>query len=318
MSLLDGFRWQELFTGADSLLVANAAYVDDTTGLRAKYWRSTPEERRSVLLPFIWNEVPAMGEIHGNRKYGSNMNLTNKMWFSYPGYNEILTGKADDNRISSNDKVYNPNVTFLEEYNLSDQYKGKVAAFASWDVFPYIINDDRSKVPVNSGNRMAEGDSLTETENFLNKIQPYTPSPFGPSARLDFFTDYYALEYMKRKHPDIVFIANDETDDFAHQGKYDAYLNSAHFADVFLRELWQFIQNDPYYRDNTTVVVTADHGRGYDPLDEWRSHGDEINGADQTWLIVFGAQANKAGEIKADEQLYTSEIAEKIRSILDN
>lgn len=32
---LDGLRWQELFSGADPLLIANKEYVDDTTGLKS-------------------------------------------------------------------------------------------------------------------------------------------------------------------------------------------------------------------------------------------------------------------------------------------
>jgi len=46
---------------------------------------------------------------------------------------------ADDERITSNDKIDNPNTTVLEFINQQPSYKGKVAAFASWDVFPYII-----------------------------------------------------------------------------------------------------------------------------------------------------------------------------------
>ncbi|MEH6405817.1 MAG: phosphoglyceromutase, partial [Leeuwenhoekiella sp.] len=248
---------------------------------------------------------------------GSKMNLTNQKWYSYPGYNEILTGKADDERINSNAKMYNPNITFLEELNKSRQYDGKVAAFASWDVFPYIINDKRSGIPVNAGYAVAKGENLTEIERFLNKIEPNIPSPFGTSARLDFFTDYYALEYIKRKHPDVIYIANDETDDFAHQGEYDAYLDSAHSADAFLKELWEYTQNDSYYKGKTTFIITCDHGRGTDPLDTWRSHGGDVKGADQTWLLIYGAQAKKDGEIKIEEQLLTSEIAGMIKKMLD-
>src|SRR5699024_9326815 len=139
--------------------------------------------------------------------------------FSYPGYNEILTGEADDERINSNEKMNNPNITILEELNNSEAYAGKVAAFGSWDVFPYIINEQRSGVPVNAGFEKSKGDDLTKIEQFLNKAQPNTPSPWG-SVRLDMFTHNYALEYMKRKHPDMVYIAYGETDDFAHGGNY--------------------------------------------------------------------------------------------------
>ena len=42
---LDGFRWQELFTGADPKLIANRDYVGDTTSLKENYWRDTPAAR---------------------------------------------------------------------------------------------------------------------------------------------------------------------------------------------------------------------------------------------------------------------------------
>ena len=42
------------------------------------------------------------------------MSLTNKHWFSYPGYSEILLGQAHDDVIKSNDSVRNPYPTVLE------------------------------------------------------------------------------------------------------------------------------------------------------------------------------------------------------------
>lgn len=63
---LDGFRWQELFTGADSLLIDNKGYVHNAEMLKEAFWRDTPKERREALLPFIWDQVEKMGQIHGN------------------------------------------------------------------------------------------------------------------------------------------------------------------------------------------------------------------------------------------------------------
>src|SRR5699024_12739381 len=102
-------------------------------------------------MPLIWATVADIGTSPGNRARGSKVNLTNKMVFSYAGYNEILTGEADDEHINSIDKINNPNITILEQLNNSEAYAGKVAAFGSWDVFPYIINEQRSGVPVNAG-----------------------------------------------------------------------------------------------------------------------------------------------------------------------
>ena len=312
---LDGFRWQELFTGADPLLVANEKYVNDSTELKELFWRKTAEERREALLPFFWSKLAKTGQLHGNRSLGSKVDLTNKMWFSYPGYNEILSGLADDERIDSNAKINNPNTTVLEIANKTNKYKGKVAAFGSWDVFPYIVNEERSGVPVNAGFEIAKGNNLTDREKFLNELQPKVPSPWG-TVRLDAFTHYYALETMKKDHPELVYIAYGETDDFAHDGDYEAYLKSAHATDTMIKELWNFTQQDKFYKNNTTFIITTDHGRGTDPLDTWRSHGGDIKGANGVWMILFGKGVSAEGELKIDEQLYTNQIAPSILKLL--
>lgn len=311
---LDGFRWQELFTGADSLLVTNKEYVHNPDMLKNTYWRDTPKERREVLLPFVWSQVSKMGQLHGNRNLDSKVNLTNTMWFSYPGYNEILTGTADDARITSNDKMNNPNTTILERYNNSPKGKDKVAAFGSWDVFPYIVNEERSGIPVNAGFESATKNP-NEREKFLNQLQEQIPSPWG-SVRLDAFTHHYALEHMKKENPNLVYISYGETDDFAHDGDYQSYLKSAHNTDALIKELWDFTQQDQYYKDQTVFLITTDHGRGTQPLDTWRSHGSKINGAGQVWLIAFGIGVKALGETK-NEQLYSNQIAPTLLQLLD-
>ena len=50
----------------------------------------------------------------GNRDEQNFVNLTNKRLWSYPGYNEIITGKADDERIKNNKDIPNPNVSVFE------------------------------------------------------------------------------------------------------------------------------------------------------------------------------------------------------------
>ncbi|MBU2975069.1 sulfatase-like hydrolase/transferase [Zobellia sp. B3R18] len=312
---LDGLRWQELFSGADPLLVSNPTYVHDTTALKNLFWKPSPQERRKALMPFVWNSISEMGQIHGNRELGSKVDLTNKMWFSYPGYNEILTGKADDSRIDSNDKIPNPNTTVLEMANSDVRYKNKVAAFGSWDVFPFIVNEERSGVPVNGGFEIAKGKDLSERERFLNELQPRVPSPWG-TVRLDAFTHHYAIEHMKKNHPELTYIAYGETDDFAHDGDYQAYLKSAHNTDALLKDLYDFTQQDPFYKDRTLFIITTDHGRGTQPLETWKSHGEDIKGAGQVWMILFGKGIDAQGEVSTPKQLYSNQIAPTILKVL--
>ena len=312
---LDGFRWQELFSGADAQLIENKDVVENPKALKETFWKETAEERRQALMPFLWTTVPKIGQLHGNRALNSNVNLTNGMWFSYPGYNEILSGHADDIAIRSNDKIYNPNKTILEIANQTKAHKGKVAAFGSWDVFPFIVNDQRSGIPVNAGYMPAVQKPLSDRETFLNTLQTQTPKLWD-SVRFDAFTQNFALEYMKKSHPNLVYISYGETDDFAHEGKYDAYLKSARATDNLIKELWDFVQADTFYKDQTTIIISTDHGRGSASSGEWKSHGSKINGADQVWLVSFGAGVSATGEVKNSVQLHSNQIAATIAKLL--
>ena len=310
---LDGLRWQELFGGIDSLLL-DSEYTKHKEAMREKFWANTLEQRRQKLMPFFWETIAAKGQLYGNRNYGNHVNLTNQMWFSYPGYNEILSGAADDARITSNEKFDNPNVTILETVNDIEGFKGKVGAFGSWDVFPFIINETRSGLYVNAGYRKAVND-VNAHEDYLNKLQDQAIQPWG-SVRQDVFTHNYALEYIKKETPKLVYISYGETDDFAHDGDYDHYLLAAKNTDAMIKELWDFCQNDPNYKDKTTFVISTDHGRGTQPLETWQSHGKSIEGADETWIAVLGNKVSPKGEVKTEMQLHSNQLAATVLKLL--
>jgi len=315
---LDGLRWQELYGGADSLFISNEEFVSNPEALKDTFWANTIEERRKILLPFIWSTVAEEGVLLGNRWEGNKVNLTNSMLFSYPGYNEILTGKADDERIDSNNKHYNPNVTILEKANLTEQYKNKVEAFGSWDVFPFILNEKRNGIPVNAGYRKTNAENPTEKELYLDRIQAQTPRRWG-GVRFDVFTHNYALESLKSRKPDVLFISYGETDDFAHDGRYDQYLKSARRTDQMIKEVWEFVSTDPYYKDNTSIFITTDHGRGTgtNENNNWRHHGSSIPVSDQTWIMALGDKVVSTGEVKKDEQYYTTQFAPTVAKVLN-
>jgi len=311
---LDGLRWQELYTGADSLLVDDSGYVEDPEELVREFWDGDPLKRREILLPFFWNTIAKDGQLYGNRKYGNKVDCSNQMWFSYPGYSEILCGFADDENITSNDKIDNPNTTFLEYLNGQREYKNKVAAFGSWDVFPFIINEDRSGIYVNAGFKKAK-ENLTERELFLNKLQDEIRGPWG-SVRLDVFTHHYALEELKKNKPRVLYISYGETDDYAHEGKYDQYLKSAHQTDDYIKELWDFVESDEQYKNKTTLIITTDHGRGTKPKETWKHHGKCIDGGGQIWIAILGPDTPALGEVKQEGQLYQNQVAATVLAAL--
>lgn len=309
---LDGLRWQEVFGGIDTVLVNTKQFTQNPKELYTKYFDTLTTSRRSKLFPFIWSTVVNKGVLLGNRWKGSNVNNANKYWFSYPGYNELLTGYPDTN-MNTNDKIWNPNENVLEFINKKDAYKNRVAAFTSWDVFPYILNTKRSGLFVNS-----DKDSLhfsDENLKLVNTMQFLTPEPLG--LRPDVFTYFAAREYLKTHKPKVLYIAFDETDDFAHGGMYDQYIKSAHAEDAMIADLWSLLQSMPEYKNNTTLIITCDHGRGDKIKETWKHHGANIEDAGQIWIAAMGPTIKNQGELKNQSQaIYQMQIASTIAKLL--
>ena len=183
----DGLRWQELFSGADESLVADTRFVNNPGELKAKYWRETPEERREVLMPFVWSYAPQHGYMLGNRNRNSRMELSNTMNYSYPGYSEMFCGWADDERIHSNDPVPNPNRSVLEAVNADPRYKGKVMMYSSWESIRFAINNDRGGFPGSSGHEPSYTDS--ETARMMQDVDAGIPENYveSPEQRMDLY-----------------------------------------------------------------------------------------------------------------------------------
>ncbi len=311
---LDGFRWKDLFNGSDSGNLFGKKFTSQDSASRIrKYWGKDENERRAKLMPFFWNTIAKQGQIYGNRTYGNFVNVTNKYWFSYPGYNEIFTGFADS-LINKNDYGPNPNINILEFLNNKAAFKGKVASFASWDAFYSILNEKRSGLVINSGFKNYKGDNLTEMQKILNDLQWWLPKDYGMGERHDGITYALAKEYVKTNHPRVLHLSFIETDALAHSGKYDFYLDAANYNDKMIADLWKFMQSDPFYKDQTTFIITSDHGRGYD--DNWQHHYYSVAHSNEIFLAVMGPDTKPLGELKQKEQLYQNQIAQTIAALL--
>lgn len=306
-------RWQEVFRGADDALM-HSKFTEDSAQLKKRYWAPTAEERRKKLFPFLWSAVVPKGQIYGNRSLSSNDEVANSYHFSYPGYNEIFTG-FPDKRMNTNDAVLNPNSNVLEYINHQKGFEGKVAAFSSWERFPQILNVQRSGLLVNSGYMNLQVPNMDERLKYLNKLQYNAPHYLGDSTRLDFLTFEFGKEYLKQYHPRVLYIAFDETDDMAHAGNYPFYLDRAHQEDGFLQQLWSAVQALPGYRGKTTLIITCDHGRGDQPLENWRDHGADTPHSEQTWFAVIGPDTPAAGEMK-NTQTRHEQLAQTIARLL--
>jgi hypothetical protein len=304
---IDGFRWQEVFGGADRDYFKKTSDGKPSEAER-RFWRDTAEARRATLMPFFWNTIAVNGAVFGDPARGGRVHLTNGLWFSYPGYSEMLTGVADP-RIDSNDKVPNPNVTVLEWLNGRPGFAGKVHAVGDWDVLPFILNEGRSHLPV--GSMQPVPSPRTERERAINDLTADLP-PYWNGVIFDAPVMQAALEALRTRGPRVLYVMLGETDEWAHGGRYDLYLDAMSRSDRFLAALWTTLQSLPAYRGTTTLLVTTDHGRGA-TVKDWTDHGRDVPAAETTWMAMLGPGADPAA---AGATITTSQLAATVAALL--
>lgn len=312
--LIDGYRWQELFRGADYDLLSSKKFnSDDSTERFKKYWDEDLKLRREKLMPFTWKYIASNGQLYGNRDLGNNVNVRNPYWISYPGRAEVLSGFVDS-AINSNSYPTNTNTNVLEFINSRKGYQDKVVTFACWGATGRCLNKENSKMLINVPWEDIRGNDLTEAESLANEIQHYAPKTFGWEERLDFEVYALAKSYIRSRHPKVIYIDFGDTDEYAHEGQYGHYLDDIHNLDEMIGNLWRMMQQDKFYSGKTTFFIVPDHGRGVG--NQWTSHGSGTPHSNETWFMVMGPDTAPMGEIKKKEQIFQDQYAKTIASIL--
>jgi hypothetical protein len=127
----DGLRWQDLFPRNRLLLAREKSVSMDPSSKDADARRGRYATRES-LAAFFWRTLAQNGVVL------DDVNVTNAYRVSYPGYSEILAGRASDDFINGNDPIQQPNETVLEFLRSKLSLpKDRVALFSSWDHLHY-------------------------------------------------------------------------------------------------------------------------------------------------------------------------------------
>jgi hypothetical protein len=291
----DGLRWQEVFQGADRVLLdpKNGGNWVEQKDLEQRYWSESPEERRQRVFPFIWGTVAKQGQLFGNRTKGSDAHVTNERAFSYPGYNEMSVGYPNLD-INSNEFGPNPNASVFEWLNHSPELQGRVAIYGTWATHAQIFNEARSHLVMQVGWNPPPKSGDPSKDALLARLFD-TSTRFDEEDLPNSLLQVELLDYVRTGKPKVLFVGYGETDNWAHQGRYDLVLDSAHRTDAFIKELWDTMQSMPQYHGTTTFIITADHGRGNAPV-EWKEHGVEEKGSENVWIAVMGPDTPALGE----------------------
>jgi Type I phosphodiesterase / nucleotide pyrophosphatase len=307
---LDGARHQEVFGGLNVDILQSTlrdGQKAEEQPAYKRFWADTPEARRMKLMPFFWGTLmTSHGSIAGNRSLGSVASLTNTHSFSYPGYAELVLGEAHDDTIKSNDPIRNPYPTVLEALKTTLALPAdRVATFASWGVFNAIVEHEPGATYVDAG--PGEPRSSDPAMRELVALQNEALPPWG-GTRFDIYTFKLAMAHLAAKRPRVVYIAFDETDDWAHDGRYDRVLDAYARTDRYLEQLWTWLQSQPDYRGRTHLLITTDHGRGRTTAD-WRNHGASTTGANEVWMAFVSPRMSQRGEWRNPAPLTSSQVA---------
>jgi hypothetical protein len=307
---LDGARVEEMFGGLDLEILQSTlkkGQVVESHQAYRRFWADSPEERREKLMPFFWKVLMAQhGSIAGNPALESAVRLTNRHRFSYPGYAEILLGEAHDDVFWSNDPFRNPYSTVLEVVRERLALPAdRVATLASWANFNAIAEHREGATFVNAGQEALATPAAGIPQ--LNAWQ-FDAAPPWDAVRFDVFTFRAAMAHLASARPRLLYLSFDETDDWAHDGRYDRLLEAYARTDGYLKELWEWLEGQSEYRGRTHLLITTDHGRGR-TLKDWRDHGEKVAGAENVWIAFVSPAMSRRGEWKSHPPLFTNQIA---------
>lgn len=190
--------------------------------------------------------------------------------FTIPGHVAVCTGNYQ--HIENNGVELPDNPSFLQ-YWLE---KTKANANKAW----IITSKDKLEVLSNC-----------EKPSWKDKFRPSFDcgvSGIGSGYRHDSITLNVVLNKMITHEPNLVLVNFREPDFSGHQSDWIAYLEGIVNTDKYIDSIWKFIQNHPYYSNNTTLLVTNDHGRHNDANGGFSGHGDGCSGCRKLSFLALG------------------------------
>ena len=306
---LDGVRTQEIFGGLDEVIGAHdeQRLYSEMPQMRERYGGATPEARRAALMPNFWNVLAPAGVVLGNAAHGNHVKVQNRMLWSSPGYTEMLTGGPRP-EVTDNASGRAPHPTALEHARAALGLGfAEVAVIGSWDGFPLAAaSRDDAFLMLGAHDGLPAAYSAPELER-LAELRREVMGLWAEGSN-DRLTFEIARRFVARQQPRMLWLALVNSDDWAHAGRYDRYLEYLHRADAMLGELWRLLQSDPAYRGGTTLLVTTDHGRGLTGAD-WAEHELAIPGSDAIWLLIAGPDTADIGEVTRSGTAWQGQVA---------
>lgn len=191
--------------------------------------------------------------------------------FTVPGHTAIATGFYE--QMSNNGTQYPQEPSFLQRW--------RKASNAPADKAWLITTKDKLEILSDCINPVWKGQFRPETDCGVSGL--------ASGYREDSVTFQHIRHVLSTDHPHLLMVNFKQPDAAAHATSYSGYLKGIMDTDNYIYGIWQQLQSDPFYKDQTTLFVTNDHGRhtgGH--RDGFISHGDHCDGCMHIELFGMG------------------------------
>ncbi len=139
---------------------------------------------------------------------------------------------------------------------------------------------------------------------------PYTVSD-GSS---DKYVEEKAKELATTYHPRFLWVYLADVDHAGHTGDWQTYTSAIKTADSLVFDLWNYLQSDAFYKDNTYLFVTNDHGRHDDAHGGFQNHGDDCEGCQHIMFLALGPDIRR--DYVVTEEYETQDFAVTVAHVL--
>ena len=94
---------------------------------------------------------------------------------------------------------------------------------------------------------------------------------------------------MREFKPKLVhYIMNDV--EVAHSDTFSKYVLALRACDKGVFEIWEMIQKDSFYKDNTYLIINVDHGRNLYYMEHYENAYDNPS---HVWMYIYGPDIKK-------------------------
>ena len=300
---IDGVRWQDVFGGVDPAMATMAGMrADDVVDAEG-------------LMPNLYALARA-GAVSGAPGHGRAMTATGPNYVSLPGYLEIFTGSRDVG-CRTNGCDATKMRTFLDAArdNLAVRDED-IAVISSWDALARAASSAPHRIAMSAGRTGGVSREKVRVDDVAARLvdegATAAAAPGDGDYRPDAYTAAIALRYLDVVRPRVMAVGLGDTDEYAHAGDYASYIQAIRRADQFLGDLRMHLKQMGKYGEQTTIVVTCDHGRSSGFTD----HGWDAPESGRVWLITSGGAVPALGYLDEGGAEHLADIAPTLEALL--